>query len=542
MPLNHAMGIFISGGTEFMKKNYGTTMKRTIAVLMLVLMALTAAPASGFAGLFKAQAASVLTPEEAVDIYLNNKSVWMQEDGSFYSYQYFFLDFDFDGVLELAYNSMSGTGYFSENGYFRIDPKTKKVYRLSETQNGKSCTDYGEGIDYDSTLKLYKDKKTGAYFYFGDDFWRDGMFANGRESIRLGYSGGALKAKSLFGVKRELKSGTTDQYVSTYYDYTSGKSVKLSKSNYDKKRSSYFASATNLHLKYKFANDYGDLLSSKSASTQRSMLLASYKAFSYDGYLPGITYSLSATSYIYDGKVKTPKVTVKNSKGKDLVKGTDYTVKYASGRKNPGKYAVVITFKGKYSGTRTLYFKILPGKTSKLTATQSSSSIKASWKAVTGASGYKVTLYSSKNKAIQSVYTTKTAVSFSGLASGTTYKVRVTAYKTMDGKKVCSSVYTTISTATKPGAPMLKASAGSGQAELKWNKQTGASGYVVYMSSDKNGTYEKIAVLKGSSKLSYTKTELASGSSLYFKVRAYKTVDGKTLYGGFSAPQAVNVK
>ena len=70
------------------------------------------------------------------------------------------------------------------------------------------------------------------------------------------------------------------------------------------------------------------------------------------------TITLSNTSYIYDGKVKTPTVTVKDSAGKTLTKDTDYTVSYASGRKNLGSYTVTITMKGNYSGTKTLTFKI----------------------------------------------------------------------------------------------------------------------------------------------------------------------------------------
>lgn len=42
--------------------------------------------------------------------------------------------------------------------------------------------------------------------------------------------------------------------------------------------------------------------------------------------------TLSAAKYAYDGKVKTPTVTVKDSSGKTLKKDTDYTVTHASGR------------------------------------------------------------------------------------------------------------------------------------------------------------------------------------------------------------------
>lgn len=254
------------------------------------------------------------------------------------------------------------------------------------------------------------------------------------------------------------------------------------------------------------------------------------------------SFTLSATRYNYDGKVKTPTVTVKDNFGKTLRNGTDYTLTYAPGRKTPGKYSVTVNLKGVYSGSKTLYFTILPGKTSKLTATQTASSVKATWKAVTGADGYKVTLYSAKNKAVKTVYTTKTSYTFSKLSKGTTYKVRVTAYKTIDGKKVYAGGYTQLTTVTKPGTPSLTVSAGTKKASLRWNKQTGASGYAVYMATSKNGKFSKIATLKGNSKISFTKTGLTKGKTYYFKVAAYSTVSGKTLYGSYSLVKAVKVK
>lgn len=78
------------------------------------------------------------------------------------------------------------------------------------------------------------------------------------------------------------------------------------------------------------------------------------------------TIALASTSYAYDGKVKTPGVTVKDSGGKTLKKNTDYTVSYSKGRKNVGKYSVVIKFKGNYSGSKTLYFYIKPTTKSKV--------------------------------------------------------------------------------------------------------------------------------------------------------------------------------
>ena len=70
---------------------------------------------------------------------------------------------------------------------------------------------------------------------------------------------------------------------------------------------------------------------------------------------PAVT--LSKTSYVYDGKVKKPTVTVKD--GTTVLKqDTDYTVTYAAGRKNAGSYKVTVTLKGNYSGTASKTFKI----------------------------------------------------------------------------------------------------------------------------------------------------------------------------------------
>ena len=250
--------------------------------------------------------------------------------------------------------------------------------------------------------------------------------------------------------------------------------------------------------------------------------------------------TLSCVKYTYDGNVKKPKVTVKNSYGTTLKNGTDYTVTYSSGRKNIGRYSVKVTFKGNYSGSKTLAFDIVPAATRGIAVAQTANSIKAAWKSVSGVTGYQVALYKG-SKLIKSVITSGTNYTFTSLASGTTYKVIVKAYKTVNGKNFWSA-YKSLSTSTRPGTPTLSAAAGTKKASLKWNKQTGATGYVVYMATSKTGKYSKIATLKGNSAVSFTKTGLTKGRTYYFKVAAYKTVGSSTLYGSFSAVKAVKVK
>lgn len=67
---------------------------------------------------------------------------------------------------------------------------------------------------------------------------------------------------------------------------------------------------------------------------------------------------LSGTSYKYDGKAKTPSVTVKDSAG-NVIPAKYYKVTYPKTRVKVGTYKVKITFSGRYSGTVTREYKIV---------------------------------------------------------------------------------------------------------------------------------------------------------------------------------------
>ena len=255
------------------------------------------------------------------------------------------------------------------------------------------------------------------------------------------------------------------------------------------------------------------------------------------------TVKLSAKSFAFDGKTKTPAVVVKNSAGKALVKNTDYTVSYSGGRKSAGEYKVKIAFKGKYSGSKTLSFKVLPALTKKISASPAASKVKLTWKAVPGATGYKVYIYNTSTKKYAALKKlTNTSYTVSNLKSGTTYRFAVKAYINESGTNYWSEDYKTVTVVTKPGTPTLKVKSSSKKATLSWNKQTGATGYVVYMATSRNGKYKKIATLKSNKKLSYTKADLKTGKTYYFKVAAYSTVTGKNVYGSFSSVKNVKIK
>ena len=155
---------------------------------------------------------------------------------------------------------------------------------------------------------------------------------------------------------------------------------------------------------------------------------------------------LSQETYAYNGKAKKPKVYVYDEKGLVLTKGTDYTVSYASGRKNCGKYKVVVTFKGNYTGKKTLYFSILPEGTD-FTSTKiaSKTSISLKWEKVKkGITGYQIqystsskfkkgTVVSKKIKGYKNISTT-----IKKLKTSKTYYIRIRTYSTVKKKTTYS--------------------------------------------------------------------------------------------------------
>ena len=154
--------------------------------------------------------------------------------------------------------------------------------------------------------------------------------------------------------------------------------------------------------------------------------------------------NLSTLTYTYNGQAKKPSVTVKDRKGATLKNGTDYTVTYASGRKNVGKYSVKIKFKGNYSGTKTLYFTIKPKATSISSLSAGSKKFTVKWKKQsTQVTGYQIqystsSKFSSPKTVTVSSYKT-TSKTVKSLKAKKKYYVRVRTYKTVSGTKYCSS-------------------------------------------------------------------------------------------------------
>ena len=179
-------------------------------------------------------------------------------------------------------------------------------------------------------------------------------------------------------------------------------------------------------------------------------------------------------------------------------------------------------------------------------SSNSYNSNKLSWNKVTGASGYEVLRATSKTGTYKSVktITSGSTVSYTdkSLATGTTYYYKVRAYRTVDKKKVYSSYSSVVSAKPVLKTPSVKLTSGSKKATIKWEKISGASGYEVYRATSKSGKYSKLKTITKNSTVSYVNSSLTKNKTYYYKVRAYRTVNGKKIYSSYSVAKSVKVK
>lgn len=181
------------------------------------------------------------------------------------------------------------------------------------------------------------------------------------------------------------------------------------------------------------------------------------------------------------------------------------------------------------------------------TAVRSSTYLTLSWDKVSGASGYRIYKYNTSSKSYEKVTTIskESTVSYkiTGLTVATEYQFKVRAYKKTDTGTLWGSSSSAYKDCTKPAQTKnLKAATKSSAVTLTWSKVARAGGYRIYRYNSKTKKYEKIATVKGNKTFSYKDTKLKKGSTMKYKVRAYKTYNGTNYYGAYSEVVSIKVK
>lgn len=182
------------------------------------------------------------------------------------------------------------------------------------------------------------------------------------------------------------------------------------------------------------------------------------------------------------------------------------------------------------SEQKSVKFTTLPATVKSLKAsTVKDTSLKLSWAAASGATGYKIEKSTDKKKWTTVKTVTDTSYTVTGLNASTTYYFRVTAY----AKTAASTVYGTSSSvisaktviATVTGLKVKSATDTS--ITYTWTAVKNAKGYKVEYSTD-----GKKWTAKTTTSTSYTLSKLSANKTYYVRVTAY---DSAKKYGAASA-------
>ena len=235
------------------------------------------------------------------------------------------------------------------------------------------------------------------------------------------------------------------------------------------------------------------------------------------------TITLEKSNYVYDGKPKTPSVTVKLD-GKTLTVNTDYTVSY-SNNTNAGTAKATVTGMGRYTGSKSVTFTITKA------SGQADSRItckKNLYQVAYGAKPFKINA-SSKSKLTFTSSKPKIAAVNKNTGTVTVKNTGIAVITIKAGK---DAVKVTVKVSPKK-ASIKSATAGKGRKlTVKWAKDKTASGYQVQASTDKN--FKKDVKTKKVPVASYTFTKLKTGKKYYVRLRSYKESGKETLCGTWS--------
>ncbi len=160
-----------------------------------------------------------------------------------------------------------------------------------------------------------------------------------------------------------------------------------------------------------------------------------------------------------------------------------------------------------------------------VTATNTApTTVKLSWKKVKGAKKYIIYRSNKKSKGYKAVKTvTKTSYTNKKLTCGKKYYYKVAAVK--GSKKASSKVVAVTAKPSKVSKPTTSSDCKS--ITISWKKASSVTGYQVYSVTDG-------AVLATTKSTSFTQNGLGLSASKKYKVRAYKKVGKKKVYGAYS--------
>ncbi len=169
-------------------------------------------------------------------------------------------------------------------------------------------------------------------------------------------------------------------------------------------------------------------------------------------------------------------------------------------------------------------------------------SIKLSWGSIDGAVKYEVWRTASKNEKYTLIETlTGTEYTDSSVAFNSKYYYKVRA-RGAKGEKSLNSYAASAKASLSRVNGFKGENTASNKIKLSWDKVNGANGYTIYRASSINGEYKAVVRVTKGTTLTWTNSSLTHGRTYYYKVRAYRNVNGQRIYGDYCDIIAVKAR
>ncbi len=251
-----------------------------------------------------------------------------------------------------------------------------------------------------------------------------------------------------------------------------------------------------------------------------------------------LTVELSQDSFVYNGGIHRPAVTVTDASGTEI-SSNYFRLMYPEESKRPGNYVVQIVFQNPYSGTVQKEYQITKARQ---TIQMSNVSKRLDGKGyviqpniVHGNSQGTVT-YKSSNSEV-AVVNGNGAVTFKSVG-----KTKITL--TVKGNHLYTTTSTSFTLQVMPSPTSITklTNPASGQLRIEWKSDANVSGYQVQFGTDPALKGGKTASVTSPTIRAHTRTDIVKGSTYYVRVRTYKLVDGERIYSNWSSIKSIQCK
>lgn len=223
----------------------------------------------------------------------------------------------------------------------------------------------------------------------------------------------------------------------------------------------------------------------------------------------------------------------------DLKSASIYSYKVRGYKVIDGDY-----YYGDYSNIFNESTKVEKVKNLKLDS-RKATSLNISWDKVDNADGYKIYRLDVNTDTYKLIHTIDdnsiTYFTHDNRLSATNHYYKVKSYKYLNGSIRHSDYSSVLKATTRPVQPSLSLSSTKSKSiNLNWTKiSKRTTGYDVHMSTSSKGTFSSVGT---TSNTSFTKSNLTKGKTYYFKVRAYRIVDGEKIYSLYSHTESIKCK